>query len=199
MFFCFKNVLLSLSFFRGLAVSSGCVFCIKTCCSVSSLSKMSHRHFLSSEVWLSAEVWELEDVSYLLSSRPTLASGLTHSAKREKVMMNRRPSFKRRRMRRVLVIRNLVTKRSLGRNTKSRRRQRRKFKQKVAKQKGLERSNVAGQQNIAYALFSFTCSLFLEFHFKLNLSRCSHLLADPENLIDRPSPHSFSHTQGEFP
>ena len=118
--------------------------------------KMSHRHFLSSEVWLSAKVWELEDVSYLLCSRPTLASGLTHIAEREKVTMNRRPSFKRRRMRRVLVIRNLVTKRSLGRNTKSRRRQRRKFKQKVAKRRGLERSNVAGQQNRTYALFSFT-------------------------------------------
>ena len=167
MFFCFKNVLLSLSFFRGLAVSSGCVFCIKTCCSVSSLSKMSHRHFLSSEVWLSAKVWELEDVSYLLSSRPTLASGLTHSAKREKVMMNRRPRFKRRRMRQTLVRKNLVAKSSLERNMKSRRqRQRRKFKQKVAKRKGLERSNVAGQQNRTYALFSFTCSLFLEFHFK---------------------------------
>merc|ERR1740116_445181 len=33
------------------------------------------------------------------------------------------------------------------------------------------------------------------FELKSNVSRCSHLLANPENLIDRPSPHSFSHTR----
>ena len=38
------------------------------------------------------------------------------------------------------------------------------------------------------------CVLLLD-RLQTNLSRCSHQLADPGNLIDRPSPHSFSHTR----
>ena len=33
----------------------------------------------------------------------------------------------------------------------------------------------------------------------ISLRRCSHQLSEPENLVDRPSPHSFSHMRWLWP
>ena len=45
--------------------------------------------------------------------------------------------------------------------------------------------------------FSIFCCFWI--HLNWNLRRCSHLLSEPENLVDRPSPHSFSHMRWIWP